>query len=157
MAVAVLADDRPMYEKGRDLYRATVREYFKWGRDGYAAGRVLGEATETLRDIYHTLFGLGSLVQAAETAWAQGEDVYSESGHVLAAAMELHARIVNAKDSGDDSLLPEGFAWFSDMPAPPANCSWRWDIETQLWASYNANGTKCSDLRDGIKYLLGVK
>jgi hypothetical protein len=63
MAVGVLSDDRARYDKGLALYRKTVREYFRWGRGRYAPGRIVGESTETLRDIYHTLFGLGSLIQ----------------------------------------------------------------------------------------------
>lgn len=69
MAVGVLGEDKARYQKGLAVYRRTVQEYFKWGR-GYAPGRILGEATETLRDIYHTLFGLGSLVQVS--GWARG-------------------------------------------------------------------------------------
>lgn len=49
------------------------QDYFKWGRGAWAPGRIIGESTETLRDIYHFEFGLGSLVQVAETAWAQNE------------------------------------------------------------------------------------
>lgn len=40
--------------------------------------------------------GLGSLLQTAEMAWQQDDDLYSSSGHVLAAALEVHSRIVNA-------------------------------------------------------------
>ena len=185
------------------MYRTTVQEYFKWGR-GYAPGRLLGEATETLRDIYHTLFGMGSLIQvsacscavvsrscfctagrlcaraqrgfahtlhthtrthdcrppqAAETAWGQNEDLYSEAGHVLAAAMELHARIINADALKDESYLPPNFRFFKSMPPPPANCSWKWDFETQLWASYETEGnrSKCSVQEDNLKYAVGVR
>lgn len=35
----------------------------RFGRGTSAKGRMVGESTETLRDIYHTLFGLGSLMQ----------------------------------------------------------------------------------------------
>jgi hypothetical protein len=157
MAVGVLADDKARYDKGLDVYRTTVQEYFKWGRNGYAPNRILGEATETLRDIYHTLFGLGSLIQAAETAWGQNDDVYSESGHVIAAAMELHARIINAETAKDESLLPPNFRFKSSMPAAPANCTWKWDFESQLWSSYDANRNKCSDLDNGLKYAIGIR
>ncbi|KAI8474482.1 MAG: hypothetical protein J3K34DRAFT_518210 [Monoraphidium minutum] len=158
VALGVLSGDRPRYDKGLDLYRTTVESYFKWGRDGYAPGRLLGEATETLRDIYHTLFGIGSLIQAAETVWGQDEDAYSESGYVLAAALELHARIINAHLDGDEAGLPPGFRFFESMPPPPKGCAWRWAVPTQAWASYNASsGAKCSDLTDGLSYALGIK
>ena len=114
MAAGVLLDDRPRYDKGVALYRTTVQQYLRWGRGQYAAsdmyptGRAIGEATETLRDVYHTEFGLGSLLQAAETAWVQGQDEYGAGGHALAAAMELHARVINAKAAGGEAALPRG-------------------------------------------------
>ncbi|GBF98901.1 hypothetical protein Rsub_11539 [Raphidocelis subcapitata] len=158
VALGVLADDRALYNKGRDLYRTTLDSFFKWGRGDYAANRTLGEATETLRDIYHTLFGIGSLMQAAETAWAQDEDAYSESDHILAAALETHARIINAHLDKDESELPPGFRFFESMPPPPKGCTWRWSVGTQKWASYNTtDGKKCTDLEDGLKYALGIK
>ena len=155
MAAGALADDRPRYDKGVALFRSTMADYFKWGRGAYAAGRLVGEATETLRDVYHTTFGLGSLLQAAETAW--GQDLYSEGGHVLAASMELHARIINAGLAKDESMMPAGFKFFSSMPKPPPGCAWKWDGGAQLWSSFNATGgRKCSDLTDGVKYILGI-
>ena len=170
MAVGVLGDDRARYEKGLSVYRTTVAEYTQWGRGaepspgppsasdgGNAAPRVVGEVTETLRDIYHSLFGIGSLIQAAETAWGQNDDVYAESGHVLAAAMELHARIINAGAAGDEGHLPPGFRFKASMPPPPANCSWRFDFETQAYSSFAPNGTKCSTLDDGLKYAVGIR
>jgi hypothetical protein len=160
MAVGALTDDRPRYERGLKLYRAVVDAYFKWGRGEWAkGGRMVGESTETLRDVYHTLFGLGSLMQAAETAWGQNEDVYQENQHVLAAALELHARFINVYDQRDEAGLPKGFKFFESMPAAPKGCSWSWDIKTQKWASFTTSGPKkkCSDLKDGIKYLLGIK
>ena len=97
----------------------------------------------TRRAVYHTLFGLGSLVQAAETAWGQDLDLYSENRHALAAGLELHARIINAFESGDE--------------AAPEGCSWSWDIQTQKWSAYQKGGGGCGDLDDGWKYLLGIK
>jgi hypothetical protein len=60
MAVGVLTDDKVRYRKAVNLYHATVRDYTKWGRaKGFTdGGRVLGETSETLRDIYHTQVGL---------------------------------------------------------------------------------------------------
>lgn len=63
MAVGALSDDRFRYEKGLALYRVVVDSYFRFGRGDFKEGHIVGEATETLRDVYHTLFGIGSLVQ----------------------------------------------------------------------------------------------
>lgn len=64
MSVAVLTDDLPRFVQAVKLYNETVYSYLKWGKPGFTAGnRVMGETSETLRDIYHTEFGLGGLLQ----------------------------------------------------------------------------------------------
>lgn len=157
MAFGVLTDDAQRYNMAVDLYHTTVRGYFKWGRGRFAAGRLIGESTETLRDIYHTLFGLGSLLQTAEMAWqARNEDLYNSYGHVLAAAMEVHARIINA--GRNESLLPPGFRLFESMPLPPNGTVWRINLGKQMWGALNiTTGAWVADLIDGYKYVLGSK
>eukprot|EP00775_Hariotina_reticulata_P012621 gene12621-12751_t len=156
MSFGVLTEDQVLYDRGVALFHATVQGYFKWGRGRYSANRLIGESTETLRDIYHTLFGLGSLLQAAETAWQQDDDLYSSNGHALAAAMEVHARIINA--GRNESLLPPRFKFFESMPPPPAGCYWRINLGSQLWNAINTtSGAVVSELRDGFKYVLGSK
>ncbi|KAF6261585.1 chondroitin AC/alginate lyase [Scenedesmus sp. NREL 46B-D3] len=156
MAFGILSDDRARYSKAVQLFHDTVGGTFKWGRGAWAANRLIGEGTETLRDIYHTLFGLGSLLQTAEMAWQQDDDLYSSNGHVLAAALEVHARIVNA--GTDEALLPPNFRLFESMPAPPEGCAWRMNLGTQLWMAVNiTTGARVSDLTDGLKYVLGSK
>lgn len=57
----------------------------------------------------------------------------------------------------DGSALPAGFRPFADMPPPPRGCAWRWSGDAQMWSSWNSTGgARCSDLRDGWKYVLGV-
>lgn len=109
------------------------------------------------RDIYHSLFGLAGLLQTAEMAWQQGDaSLYASGGHLLAAALELHASIVRA--GSNSSSLPQGFAQFSDMPPPPAGCIWRMDMRAQRWAAVNAStGAFVSHLTNGVKYILGSK
>ena len=133
---------------------------YRWGRGQYTTyqgvPRLLGEATETLRDIYHTEFGLAGLINVAEMAWQQNKDLYSYNGYAIAAAMELHAKIINA--GKDPSLLPAGFAFFESMPAAPAGCTWTWDGNQQLWVAKNpATNVECSKLQNGVKYILGSK
>jgi hypothetical protein len=84
--------------------------------------------------------------------------VYGQNKYVLAAAMELHARIIRAFEDGDESALPPNFKFYDSMPPPPDGCAWKWDINTQLWSSWATSGPrrKCSELRDGQKYLLGI-
>jgi hypothetical protein len=96
--------------------------------------------------------------QAAETAWAQDEDLYGTNGYALASALELHARIVNAWLDGDETALPAGFRFQKSMPAAPAGCAWQFSIADQKWTAYNktAAGQVCTVLADGFKYLLGI-
>lgn len=55
MAFGVLTDNTTLYLQGVELYNATVTSYFRWGRQkNWMQGRILGECSETLRDIYHT-------------------------------------------------------------------------------------------------------
>lgn len=74
--------------------------------------------------------------------------------------MELHARIVNAWLAGNAALPPPGFRFFDTaMPKPPApaGCCWVFGIKKQLWTAVNASsGAFVSDLKDGVKYALGV-
>lgn len=55
--MGILSDDRARYDKGVRLYHATVADYLKWGKGSYAAGRILGETSETMRDMYHAQVG----------------------------------------------------------------------------------------------------
>jgi hypothetical protein len=72
--------------------------------------------------------------------------------------MELHARVTNAAAANrSTAMLPPTFKYYEAIPAPPANCSWRFDIAKQLWtAVWTANGRLNFELKDGIKYMLGI-
>jgi predicted outer membrane protein len=63
--------------------------YGYWGQ----AGRVLpdGASQETCRDLEHVQFGLGAMMNGAETARIQGIDLYREEAPRMAACMELAA------------------------------------------------------------------
>ncbi|WIA13951.1 hypothetical protein OEZ85_002521 [Tetradesmus obliquus] len=157
MAVGVLTDDKVRYRKAVNLYHATVRDYTKWGRaKGFRdGGRVLGETSETLRDIYHTQFGLGGLLQVAEMAWQQDMDLYSSNQFALVPALELTARIIMANDS--ESQLPQGFKLLKSMPKPPSGTMWAFDMQRQrFFAKNKTSGAWVADLNDGIKYLQGI-
>lgn len=87
----------------------------------------------------------------------QDEDLYSSNDYALAAALELHAKIILAGDN-DESKLPVGFKLDKSMPPPPKGCRWRFDIEKQLWTAVRtSDGKWVSDLKDGVKYMVGIK
>jgi hypothetical protein len=51
-----------------------------------------GLCQETCRDLRHVQHGFGGLIQAAEIAWHQGVDLYSERDNRLVAGLEFHAQ-----------------------------------------------------------------
>jgi hypothetical protein len=57
---------------------------------------ITGLQQETLRDLSHMTMGLGSLANAAETAYIQGIDLYGEQAPRILAGFELNAGYVNA-------------------------------------------------------------
>ena len=108
MAIAVFNDDRTEFDLGLRRLRARVPAYIYLSPgpvppiDGdhgnvdefwsHPARWVDGVMQETCRDNgHHAQFGLGSALHAAETAWNQGVDVYTEMGPRFTAALELLA------------------------------------------------------------------
>lgn len=77
MSYGILTDDRTRYDKGVELYHATLEDYLKWGKGASAeGGRMIGECSETLRDIYHSQFGFGECFWATQTeqhGWLPGQ------------------------------------------------------------------------------------
>jgi len=158
------------YEKGKDLFMRTVTDYFRWGKGNWTKGppettRVLGECSETLRDIDHSQMGLGGLVQVAEMCWQQDEDLYSYSDCALAAALEFHARIINSVTAGptggpDESYLPSGFKYIAKAPKLPNGIVYKLDMKTQRLCGHD-NNIKDSprvgpELKDGVKYVRDI-
>jgi Alginate lyase len=54
-----------------------------------------GLCSETTRDLIHTQFQLGSIVQIAELCWNQGIDLYSINNNIIYKCLEYHADILN--------------------------------------------------------------
>lgn len=100
--------------------------------------------------------GLAGLLQAAEMAWQQDEDWYSSNDHALAAAVELHARIVRAAADRDEQMLPQGFRFFESMPRPPMGMFWKYDLERQIWAAHNSTTSArvMDETKDNFKYMV---
>jgi hypothetical protein len=59
-------------------------------------------------------------------AWQQDIDLYSTANYSLVAALELHARILNA--GRNEALLPPGFKFVESMPQPQDGTFWKWDM-----------------------------
>jgi hypothetical protein len=110
LSIAVCNEDEAEFNKGLDRLRVRNRAYFYLTSDGARPQPIAGDGgdpqkfwsnpskwvdglnQETCRDNgHHSQFGLGSALHAAEIAWHQGVDVYTENQKRYTAAMELMA------------------------------------------------------------------
>lgn len=87
MAMGIFLDDRPMFEKAVDYFRAgegngAVHHYVN----------AFGQCQESGRDQVHTQMGLEYLVNAGEIAWKQGVDLYGAHDSRLAKGFEYTAK-----------------------------------------------------------------
>ena len=110
MAIAVFNEDEPMFNLGLARLKIRSHAYFYLTSDGPKPKPIAGDGgdlnkfwfnpakwidgltQETCRDNgHHAQYALGSALHAAEVAWHQGVDVYTENQKRYTAAMELMA------------------------------------------------------------------
>ncbi len=87
MAMGVFTNDWDMFNRSLDYYyngpsNGTLTHYVI---------NTFGETQESGRDQAHTQLGIGNLAEVAETAWAQGFDLYAAHGNRLLAGFEYVA------------------------------------------------------------------
>jgi hypothetical protein len=108
--IGVFTDDRAIFDAGVKMWRGRTPAYIYlksdgptpvlpangqpaiWGNKGFTTPLVDGLLQETCRDSHHANMAFASMVAAAETAWQQGLDLYSEQGARIMAAMEFQAQ-----------------------------------------------------------------
>jgi hypothetical protein len=83
--LSVLTGDRALWGQAMTWWHKVMDAYIT----------PCGECGETKRDLFHSQFGLGGLIQLAEMAWQQGVDLYGYRNNILFTAMEFHAYITN--------------------------------------------------------------
>lgn len=110
MSIAVFNEDEAEFDRGLNRLRVRNPAYFYLTSDGSRPQPIAGDGAnpqkfwsnpskwidglnqETCRDGgHHSQFGLGSALHAAEVAWHQGVDVYTENEKRYTLAMELMA------------------------------------------------------------------
>jgi hypothetical protein len=110
MAIAVFNEDEELFRQGLERLRVRSPAYFYLTSDGPRPQSIEGDngdldkfwhhplkwvdglTQETCRDNgHHAQFALGSALHAAETAWHQGVDAYTQHQARYTAAMELLA------------------------------------------------------------------
>jgi hypothetical protein len=113
VGISVFLDDRTSYDKAVDRYLKRVAAYIYVGSDGAlpktasgaqgsesaVVGYWQGQSTftsgltqETCRDLTHTGYGISAISHVAETAWIQGQDLYSQIGDRLGQALEFQSK-----------------------------------------------------------------
>lgn len=75
--LAILTGNRQLWDDALAWWHKVLDAYIK----------PCGECGETQRDLFHSQFGLGGLIQLAEIAWQQGVDLYSYKNSKLFTAM----------------------------------------------------------------------
>jgi len=135
MAIAVFNDDETEFRQGLARLKLRSPAYFYLKSDGPLPRPIAGDGgdpqkfwsnpaqwidgltQETCRDNgHHSQFGLGSALHAAEIAWHQGVDVYSENQQRFTAAMEFMAsRFLSGSMQG---------VCANDVPSPDRYDSW---------------------------------
>ena len=110
MSIAVFNDDDVEFNKGLERLKRRTPAYFYLTSDGTTPHPIEGDrgdwqkfwshpskwvdglTQETCRDNgHHAQFAIGSALHAAEVAWHQGVDIYSENQKRYTASMELLA------------------------------------------------------------------
>jgi hypothetical protein len=113
MHIAVFLDDKTSFDKAVAMWRRRVPAYFYMKADGptpvrpprgspswYTSNYVEGLCQETCRDFLHTQLGFGAAINAAETAFQQGVDLYGAESARLRTTMEFHADYLLGKPAG---------------------------------------------------------
>ena len=116
MGIGVFTDDRATFDAGVRMWRQQVPASIYLPGDGSVplppdpwfgtadrirslwhqpTAYVAGLEQETLRDLSHTMMGMGAMANAAETARIQGVDLFGEQRARIVTSFELHARYVN--------------------------------------------------------------
>uniref|UniRef100_Q022Y2 Secreted protein n=1 Tax=Solibacter usitatus (strain Ellin6076) TaxID=234267 RepID=Q022Y2_SOLUE len=108
--IGVFNDNRAVFDLGVKMWRGRTPAYIYlksdgpkpieppgcgvalWGNKGYTPEFVDGLLQETARDSGHANLALSGMVDAAETAYQQGVDLYAEQGKRIMAAMEFQAQ-----------------------------------------------------------------
>ena len=108
--IGVFNDDREVFDLGVKMWRGRTPAYIYlksdgptpieppgcgmaiWGNKGYTPEFVDGLLQETARDTHHAWMAFASMVNAAETAYIQGVDLYGEEGERIMAAMEFQGQ-----------------------------------------------------------------
>jgi hypothetical protein len=129
--IGVFNDDRPTFDLGVKMWRGRAPAYIYlmtdgpqpvtpancemaiWGNKGLKTPQVDGLLQESVRDSNHANMALAAMVNAAETAFQQGVDLYAEQEKRIMAALEFQAQFLPPNDA---SPLPRNVTFHLHPP-----------------------------------------
>merc|ERR1712048_1044128 len=109
MSIAVFTENEDAWNKAVKRWRSRAPRYLYLESDGskpigynshlwYGLTYFKdGVSQETCRDFQHTQYGVMAMINAAETAWHQGLDLYGEEHDRLLAGLEFHAKYLDGE------------------------------------------------------------
>jgi hypothetical protein len=127
--IGVFNDDPATFNKGVAYWKQRIPAYFYYHTDGAAPvpasrgtanwygqtvydDRVDGISQETCRDFGHAQYGISGALDAAETAYIQGVDLYNDTAsnalNRLASALEFNAKYLLTNSSTVPSYICNG-------------------------------------------------
>ena len=130
IGIAVFTEDRSTYNAAITAWKKWVPGYvYNYSLDGtkpvmFSGGpgdwngqytwnaSTSGVTQETCRDTQHVALGLAALFNMAETAYIQGDDLYTPNKARLTTTLEYHARLLLGQTNGDQNAkftVPAGF------------------------------------------------
>lgn len=114
--IGVFLDDKDVFNLGIKMWRGRTPAYIYlkedgpipieppgcgpaiWGNKGFTPDFVNGILQETARDSHHAWYAFSSMINAAETAYIQGVDLYGEQSKRIMAALEFQAQYLKPND-----------------------------------------------------------
>lgn len=121
--IGVFNDNREVFDFGLKMWRGRAPAYIYlkkdgpkpiepvgcgtalWGNKGFMPQLMDGLLQETARDSGHANMALAGMVDAAETAFQQGVDLYAEQGERIMAALEFQAHYLPPNNAAPPESL----------------------------------------------------
>jgi hypothetical protein len=128
-AIAIFLEDKAKFDQAVEAYEWLMPKYLYLNQ----APRMDGETNETCRDLNHTKLGVIGILNAAESAWNQGVDLWKDHAIRFATMAEFHAGIMMGETAVPATLCAwkpgqagkvycqGNVPWSSPEGAPPCN------------------------------------
>lgn len=152
LGIAVVTDDHELFDATLERWQRWVPAYFynfeldgpqpvmlpegptDWNGQAQFDAHTSGVTQETCRDTQHVQLALAATFNAAETAYVQGEDLYTPAAVRLTTSLEYLSRLLEGMRNQNPAVkqpVPAGFAGLCDGQYSPV-------LKATLERAYNA-------------------